>query len=160
MNAVMGAVIAGAARVIAVDTMESRRELARKIGATDAVAPEELVEFAGLDVVIDAVGQPGTVQQAWRTTRRGGTITVVGAGRPNQIVEINAYELFHDDKRLTGSFHGGMNLRKDLPMLERLWRTKRLPIELLIDNTRDLSEINIAVDDQRKGTVLRTILTV
>jgi S-(hydroxymethyl)glutathione dehydrogenase/alcohol dehydrogenase len=158
LNAVMGAVVAGAARVVAVDPMPARRELARAVGATDSATPEEFAEMRGLDVVIDAVGHPPTVQAAWQATRRGGTITVVGAGRPDQVVEINAYELFHDDKRLTGSFHGGISMHRDLPMLVRLWRTGRLPVERLIDSTADLAEINQVVADQRSGSVLRTVL--
>lgn len=159
LNAVMGAVVAGAARVIAVDPMPSRRELALTLGATEPATPEEFGAVTGLDVVIDAVGHPPTVRSAWRAVRRGGTVTVVGAGRPDQVVEINAYELFHDDKRLTGSFHGGISMHRDLPILVGLWRTGRLPVERLIDGTADLAAINEVVAGQQAGTVLRTVLT-
>lgn len=159
LNAIMGAVVAGAARVIAVDPMPSRRELALTIGATEQATPEEFGEVTELDVVIDAVGHPPTVADAWRAVRRGGTVTVVGAGRPDQVVEINAYELFHDDKRLTGSFHGGISMHRDLPILVGLWRTGRLPVERLIDGTTDLTTINEVVTEQQAGTVLRKVLT-
>jgi S-(hydroxymethyl)glutathione dehydrogenase/alcohol dehydrogenase len=159
LNAVMGAVVAGAASLIAVDPMSSRREKALELGATRAVAPEGLEELSDLDVVIDAVGSPATVQSAWRATRRGGTITVVGAGRPDQFVKINAYELFHDDKRLTGSFHGGISMQRDLPVLVALWRSGRLPVEKLIDGVVDLSQINDVVEAQQAGDVVRTILS-
>lgn len=158
LNAVMGAVVAGAARVLAVDPMTSRRERAHSIGATETATPDEFADETGWDVVIDAVGHPPTVAAAWRATRRGGTVTVVGAGRPDQMVEINAYELFHDDKRLTGSFHGGISMHRDLDWMVGLWRSGRLPVESLIDRTTDLSDINQVVTDQQSGEALRVVL--
>jgi S-(hydroxymethyl)glutathione dehydrogenase/alcohol dehydrogenase len=160
LNAILGSVIAGAARLIAVDPLESRRATALSLGATEGMSPAEFAGNAtGLDVVIDAVGQPATVLDAWRAARRGGTITVVGAGRPGETVPIPAYELFHDDKRLTGSFHGGISMRRDLEMLVGLWRAGRLPIEKLISGTADLKAINEVVAAQRDGSVVRTVLT-
>ena len=160
LNAVLGAVIAGAARLVGVDPTEERRRMAASLGATETMAPEEFAEGVhDLDVVIDAVGQPATVLDAWRAVRRGGTVTVVGAGRPGEVVPIPAYELFHDDKRLTGSFHGGMSLRRDLDLLVGLWRAGRLPVERLIADTVDLTEINDVVAAQRDGSVVRTVLT-
>ena len=159
-SALLGALIAGAARVVAVDPMPSRRKFALSLGATEALDPDEFSEaVSGLDVVIDAVGRPATTLAAWRAARRGGTVTVVGAGRPGETVEIPAYELFHDDKRLTGSFYGGISMHRDLPMLVGLWRTGRLPVERLIDCTAGLSQINEVVEAQQAGDVMRTILT-
>jgi S-(hydroxymethyl)glutathione dehydrogenase/alcohol dehydrogenase len=159
LNAVMGAVVAGAARVIAVDPLASRRDFAGELGATESATPDEFAaNFRDLDVVIDAVGHPPTVLTAWRAVRRGGTVTVVGAGRPDQVVEIPAYELFHDDKKLTGSFHGGISMHRDLPMLVGLWRNGRLPVERLIDGTANLADINEVAVQQQAGDVVRTIL--
>ncbi len=160
LNAIMGSIVAGAARVIAVDPLAARREFALTLGATEAASFEEFTaSFTNLDVVIDAVGHPPTVLAAWKAVRRGGTVTVVGAGRPDQVVEIPAYELFHDDKKLTGSFHGGISMHRDLPMLVGLWRSGRLPIERLISGTADLDDINEVVKAQQSGLVVRTILT-
>lgn len=159
LNAVMGAVIGGAARLIGVDPTPARREAALRLGATEAVTPEELEEVRDLDVVIDAVGHTSTILAAWRAARRGGTVTVVGAGRPDVTVPLSAYELFHDDKKLTGSFHGGMRMRRDLDLLVALWRAGRLPVESLLSGTADLADINNVVADQRDGHVVRTVLT-
>lgn len=158
LNALMGAVVAGAARVVAFDPMEKRQALAIELGATAAAEPDQLHAHAPFDVVVDAVGRPPTVRAAWDAVRRGGTVTVVGAGRPDEIVELNAYEVFHDDKRLTGSFHGGISMRRDLTMLVNLWRAGRLPVERLIDDVVDLSEINGVVAAQQSGSVLRTMM--
>jgi S-(hydroxymethyl)glutathione dehydrogenase/alcohol dehydrogenase len=159
LSAVLGAVVAGAARVVAVDPMAARRDFALTVGASEAITPEELTGVGELDVVIDAVGHPPTVRAAWDAVRRGGTVSVVGAGRPDQVVEIPAYQLFHDDKRLTGSFHGGISMQRDLPWLVGLWRTGRLPVDRLIDGTADLADINEVVHAQQAGDVVRTILT-
>jgi S-(hydroxymethyl)glutathione dehydrogenase / alcohol dehydrogenase len=160
LNSIMGAVVAGAGRLIAVDPTERRRAAAIELGATETMSPEQFRDTArDLDVVIDAVGQPPTVLDAWKAVRRGGTVTVVGAGRPGDTVPISAYELFHDDKKLTGSFHGGIRMRRDIGMLVDLWRTGRLPIEKLISGTADLKEINEVVAAQRTGSVVRTVLT-
>jgi S-(hydroxymethyl)glutathione dehydrogenase / alcohol dehydrogenase len=159
LNAILGAIVAGAARLVAVDPTPSRRAAALALGATEAMTPAEFAEQRDLEVVIDAVGQPPTVLDAWKATRRGGTVTVVGAGRPGDTVPLSAYELFHDDKKLTGSFHGGISMRRDIDMLLGLWRTGRLPIEKLISGTADLKEINEVVAAQRDGSVVRTVLT-
>ena len=159
LNAVLGAVIGGAARLVGVDPTPQRRETALALGATEVVAPEEFADMRELDVVIDAVGQPPTVLAAWRAVRRGGTVTVVGAGRPDDTVPLSAYELFHDDKKLTGSFHGGIRMRRDIDMLVGLWRSGRLPIEALISGTADLQEINEVVAAQRDGSIVRQVLT-
>ncbi|WP_022879443.1 alcohol dehydrogenase catalytic domain-containing protein [Microbacterium sp. B19] len=157
LNALLGAIVAGASDLVAVDPMASRRDFALSLGATAAAAPDEFADgFRDLDVVIDAVGAPATVLTAWRSVRRGGTVTVVGAGAPGAVVEIPAYEMFHDDKRITGSFHGGISLRRDLPLLTDLWRTGRLPVEKLLSNPAELADINRVVADQRSGAVVRT----
>jgi S-(hydroxymethyl)glutathione dehydrogenase/alcohol dehydrogenase len=157
LSALLGAIIGGAAELIAVDPMSERRAFALSLGATSAMSPEEFSESKrDLDVVIDAVGAPQTVATAWRAARRGGTITVVGAGAPGAQVQISAYELFHDDKRLTGSFHGGISLRRDLGMLASLWRSGRLPVEKLMHGSATLEGINEVVDAQRSGQVVRT----
>jgi S-(hydroxymethyl)glutathione dehydrogenase / alcohol dehydrogenase len=159
LNAVMGAVVGGAARLVAVDPAERRRAAAAGLGATETMTPEEFRATArDLDVVIDAVGHPPTILDAWKAVRRGGTVTVVGAGRPGDIVPLSAYEIFHDDKKLTGSFHGGIRMRRDIGMLVDLWRAGRLPIEKLISGTAGLAEINEVVAAQRAGSVVRTVL--
>lgn len=160
MSAVLGARIGGASRIVSVDPSDVRRERAAQTGADVAVAPEDLAELGLFDVVIDAVGRPETVSAAWAATRRGGAITVVGAGRPGQLVQIDAYQLFHDEKRLVGCFAGGLSAIRDLPWLVDLWRSGLLPVESLMDGTADLAEINKVAADQASGAVLRTIMTI
>ncbi len=159
LSALFGAIIGGAAELIAVDPLPERRAFALSLGATAAMAPEEFAETKrDLDVVIDAVGAPPTVAMSWKAARRGGTVTVVGAGAPTATVQFSAYELFHEDRKLTGSFHGGISLRRDLPMLTALWRTGRLPVEKLMHGEATLDGINEVVAAQKSGAVVRTPL--
>jgi S-(hydroxymethyl)glutathione dehydrogenase/alcohol dehydrogenase len=164
LNAVMAAAATGAALVVAVDPMPSRRDFALKVGATEAVAPEDLPDAVkatgdGFDVGIDAVGSSRTIRPAWDAVRRGGTLTIVGAGRLDDDVVFSAYELFHDEKKLTGSFYGGLNMHRDLPWLVSLWRSGRLPLEALLEGESPLSEINEVAAAQRSGDVVRVMLT-
>jgi S-(hydroxymethyl)glutathione dehydrogenase/alcohol dehydrogenase len=157
LSALFGAIIGGSAELIAVDPLPERRAFALSLGATAAMSPEEFADGKrDLDVVIDAVGAPATVGLAWKAARRGGTITVVGAGAPSANVQISAYELFHDDKRLTGSFAGGISLRRELSMLTALWRTGHLPVEKLMHGEASLDQINDVVKAQKSGAVVRT----
>lgn len=159
MSAVLGARIGGASHIVSVDPSADRRSRATEVGADVAVAPDDLVGLGQFDIVIDAVGRPETVSAAWDATRRGGAVTVVGAGRPGQLVQIDAYQLFHDEKRLVGCFAGGFVAIRDLAWLVDLWRSGLLPIEKLIDGSADLSALNEVAADQASGAVLRTILT-
>ena len=164
LNAVMGACVAGAGTVVAVDPMASRRQFALTVGATDAVAPEELAAAAksaggGFDVGIDAVGASVTIRAGWDALRRGGTLAVVGAGRLDDEVVFSAYEVFHDEKKLTGSFYGGFNMHRDLDFLVGLWRTGRVPADRLLAGTAPLEAINDVVAAQGSGDVVRTMLT-
>ncbi|MBY4575641.1 alcohol dehydrogenase [Gordonia paraffinivorans] len=164
LSAVQGARIAGAAELIAVDPQSGRRDLARRFGATDAFGPDDdprqaLIDSPGFDVVIDAVANSATIASAWRAARRGGRIAIVGAGRPEDLVELTAQDLFHDEKRLIGSYYGSSDMRREVPRLIALWRAGRLDLEGMVDEVVDLERINDVALGQRSGHTLRTMLT-
>lgn len=164
LSALQGARIAGAAELVAVDPFESRRGLALQLGATHAFGPDDephdaLYDAPGFDVVIDAVARSSTITSAWRNARRGGRVVVVGAGRPDDMVEFSAQDLFHDEKRLIGSYYGSSDMRLELPRLIALWRTGRLDLAAMVDEVVDLEKINDVAASQRAGTSLRTMLT-
>lgn len=164
LSAVQGARIAGAAELVAVDPHSDRQELARKLGATDAFGldadPRQALTAApGFDVVIDAVANAKTIQSAWRAARRGGRIVVVGAGRPEEVVDLTAQDLFHDEKKLIGSYYGSSDMRRELPRLVALWRAGRLDLAGMVDEVVDLENINDVAAAQRAGRTLRAMLT-
>ncbi|MCE4266310.1 Zn-dependent alcohol dehydrogenase [Rhodococcus globerulus] len=164
LSALQGARIAGAAELVAVDPLESRRALALSLGATHAFDPDgdptsALVDSPGFDVVIDAVARSSTITAGWRAARRGGRLVVVGAGRDDDLVQFSAQDLFHEEKKIIGSYYGASDMRREVPRLISLWRAGRLDLSAIVDGVADLDRINDVVSGQRAGTTLRTILT-
>lgn len=164
LSAVQGARIAGAAELVAVDPLEARRAAAERLGATHSFAPDAdpaaaLTDSPGFDVVIDAVAHSTTIATAWAEARRGGRVVVVGAGRPEDMVEFSALQLFHDEKRLIGSYYGTSDMRRELLRLIALWRTGRLDLAGMIDGVVDIEQINAVAERQRSGAGLRTMLS-
>jgi S-(hydroxymethyl)glutathione dehydrogenase / alcohol dehydrogenase len=166
ISVIQGARIAGAAEIVAVDPVERKREWARRFGASHAVGPDELAAAKqeitggdGFDYVFEVVGRSETVRQAYDTTRRGGTVVVVGAGAADDQVSFNMFELFFDEKRLLSSIYGGGDVRRDYDRLIRLWRSGRLDLEGMVTAQVTLDEINDALDAMRGGEVIRTVVT-
>lgn len=164
--AIQAAHIVGAAVVAAVDTVEHKLTWAQDFGATHAVTPDDVESlkaqtFAGdgFDHVFEAVGLSSTIRQAYDLTRRGGQTTVVGAGRFEDTVAFNTFELFFSDKTIRGSWFGGADVRRDYPRLQALWRAGRLDLEGMISARRPLAEANEAFDAMNAGEVIRQILT-
>lgn len=164
LNAIQGARISGAARVVAVDPTPLRRTHALKFGATDVHAQldDDEVKAAapiGFDVVIDAVGNAKTIRGAWDRARRGGRVVVVGAGKADDPVTFSALELFHAEKRLVGSFYGSAHMPLEVPRMVALWRAGRLDLAGLVDAVVPIERINEVVDRQSSGAALRIIVT-
>jgi S-(hydroxymethyl)glutathione dehydrogenase/alcohol dehydrogenase len=76
---------------------------------------------------------------------------VVGAGRADAMVQFSAQELFLHDKRLLGSFYGGADVRRDYPMLLRLWQAGKLDLDGMITTRITLDEVNEALRALRDG---------
>lgn len=147
--------------------MESRRDAALRFGATDAVAPEELADAKaritggeGFDYVFEVVGRSATARTAYENTRRGGTLCVVGAGAMDDLLQINMFELFFDEKRILPSLYGGGDVLRSYDRVIRLWRAGRVDLEGLITHRVRLDQINEAVDQMRSGEALRTCIAV
>jgi S-(hydroxymethyl)glutathione dehydrogenase/alcohol dehydrogenase len=162
--AVQGARVAGAAHIVAVDPVARRRDWAMKFGATEAVAPEELADVAarltgaeGFDYVLEAVGKPGTVRAAFDATRRGGSVTVIGAGSTREQVPVSLYELL-SEKKIQGSYYGGADVDETFDKVITLWRAGRLDLDGMITHRLGLDDINDAVMQMHTGEALRTTL--
>lgn len=165
ISVIQGARICGAAEIVAVDLLESKRNDALRFGATHAVSPDELAELSmqltggeGFDYGFEVIGLSSTIRATFDAVRRGGTCVVVGAGRLDDMVEFNAFELFYLEKTLVGSLYGSADVRRDFHRLLRLWRTGRLDLEGLITQRIGIEGINEAFDDLRTGRVLRTVI--
>jgi len=165
VSIIQGARIAGAAEIVAVDPFENKRDLALRFGATHAAAPEDLaaltgglLEEDGYDYAFEAVGTAGTIRAAYDAVRRGGTACVVGAGGFTEKVEFSPFELFYNDKTLTGTLYGSSDVRREFPRLVRLWKAGRLDLEGMITQKLALEDVNTAFADMQSGKVIRTVI--
>ena len=167
ISVIQGARIAGAAEIVAIDPVESKHEVALRFGATRAVKPEdaeaakaEVTGRAGFDYVFEVVGRSALVKQAYALTRRGGTVTVVGAGKNDDNVDFNMFQLFFDNKKILGSYYGGADPRREYGRLIALWRAGRLDLEGMISARLKLDDVNQALELLRTGAAIRTIIEV
>ncbi|MEV5684689.1 Zn-dependent alcohol dehydrogenase [Streptomyces sp. NPDC052164] len=163
ISTIQGARVQGAAQIVAVDPVASRREAALNFGATEAVSPDELVDVKqritggeGFDYVFEVVGKSATARTAYETTRRGGTLCVVGAGAMDDNFQVNMFELFFDEKRILPSMYGGGDVLRSYERAIALWRAGRIDLASMITHRVRLDGINDALDQMRTGESLRT----
>jgi S-(hydroxymethyl)glutathione dehydrogenase/alcohol dehydrogenase len=163
--AIQGARIAGAAEIVAVDTLAEKLARAPQFGATHVATPDALEALKrevtggdGFDYALECVGSPQTIRAAYDAVRRGGTAVVVGIGRAQEKVEFTAFELSFSEKKLLGSLYGSANVRVDYPRLLRLWQQGKLDLEGMITRRIPLGEINDAFRAIQAGEVIRSVV--
>ena len=167
LSAVMGAKLAGAAAIVAVDPFPFRRQTAIELGATHAFEPksDELVEALqditdgrGADAAIDSAGAPGVLAQAYATVRRGGTVVAVGLPPEGLSGELPASDLAREEKIITGSFYGSCSPQVDMPKVLDLYMDGLLPLDRLVSRAYPLDEINEAFAAMNEGEVARAVI--
>ena len=165
--AVLGASLAGAVRVIAVDVDDRKLEWARQFGATDLVNSRasdpvdrirELTGGFGADVVIDAVGRPETYRQAFYARDLAGTVVLVGVPTPVMGLELPLLDVFGRGGALKSSWYGDCLPSRDFPMLIDLHLDGRLPLEKFVSETIALDDVEKAFGKMERGEVLRSVV--
>ncbi len=165
LSAVNGAALAGAERIIAIDTVASKLEIARELGATDTLnasnadAVKEVREMTGGGVhySFEALGTKATAEQAFGMLRPGGTATIIGMVPLGVKIELHGYD-FLRDRKLQGTSMGGNRFRVDMPRLLSLWRQGRLKLDHLISGRIKLSEINEGFAALKSGAPVRQLI--
>ena len=165
LNCIQGAAIAGAGKVIAVDMLESKLELARQFGAThtvdaspgDPVSSVRDIAGGGVHYAFEAIGMKQTAEQAFGMLRAGGTCTVIGMIPFGESVEIPGYELLFE-KRLIGSNMGSNRFRVDMPRYIDLYLDGRLKLDELVSRRISLDEVNDGFDAMKAGEVARSVI--
>jgi S-(hydroxymethyl)glutathione dehydrogenase/alcohol dehydrogenase len=156
LNVVQGARIAGAARIVAVDALAAKLQMARQFGATDTLvaAPgEDLVKpikkltAGGADFAFECVGGGEIASLAYRSLARGGTAVVVGIAKPTDVTTLRTMSLPFEEKTLTGSFYGSCVPRVDFPRFLSLYLSGQLKLEELITHRYTLEEAPQAFAD-------------
>ncbi len=166
LNAVMGARLVGAARIIAIDRLPAKLDLARRLGATDTIDASEVdpveavreLTGGGVDHAIEVVGIAATIEQAFAMLDTMGTATVVGVAHPDLKVQIPAAQLLLE-KRLQGTKMGSTRFRLDIPFYCDLYLSGRLDLDALLSETIGLDEVNRALEDLDAPTGARTVIT-
>ncbi len=165
LNVVQGARLAGAARIIAVDRVDAKLDLACQLGATDTVnastadAVQEVIGLTGGGVhySFEAIGLKVAAEQAFNMLRPGGTATVIGMIPPGQMVEIPGAALL-SEKKLQGSIMGSNRFRIDMPYFIDLYRQGRLKLDELVAAHIGLDEINDGYAEMKKGETARSVI--
>ncbi|MEV0123131.1 S-(hydroxymethyl)mycothiol dehydrogenase [Streptomyces sp. NPDC050703] len=165
--AVVGARLAGAARIIAVDIDDKKLETARSLGATHTVnsretdpveAVRELTGGNGADVVIEAVGRPETYEQAFYARDLAGTVVLVGVPTPEMKIELPLLDVFGRGGSLKSSWYGDCLPSRDFPMLIDLYRQGRLDLDAFVTETIALEDVEKAFERMHHGDVLRSVV--
>jgi S-(hydroxymethyl)mycothiol dehydrogenase len=165
--AVLGARLAGASKIIAVDLDDRKLEWARGLGATDVVnasqsdpveAIRSLTGGNGADVVIEAVGRPETYKQAFYARDLAGTVVLVGVPTPEMKLELPLLDVFGRGGSLKSSWYGDCLPSRDFPMLVDLYRQGRLDLDAFVSETIALDDVEKAFEKMHKGEVLRSVV--
>lgn len=167
LNAVQGAVLAGASQIIALDILDHKLATAVTFGATAAInaasndprqAVRDLTSGRGADYVFVTVGNAQAISQGLSLLRTGGTAVIVGLPRRDALAQVSAYDLVSKGQRIQGSFMGSSRLSIDVPWLAQLYLQGRLKIDELITARYSLSQINEAIETMEGGEALRNVI--
>ena len=165
LTAVMGAVLAEARVILAVDTSPTKLELATEAGATHTLAPaEDLRERireltdGGADHAIEAIGLTSTVEMAIDLVRPGGVATLVGMTPMAQRASFDVYRFVEDGKQIRGSNYGSSTPAVDFPRIASLYAEGRLPLDLLVTERIGLDGLETALDAMRRGDGVRRVV--
>ncbi|MEX2394822.1 MAG: Zn-dependent alcohol dehydrogenase [Actinomycetota bacterium] len=167
INVIQGARLCGANPIIAIDTVESKLDMAERFGATHRVnssdvnptsVVQELTEGRGVDAAFEVVGVPALERLAFDMTRRGGRAVFVGMAGITDEVTLPSMFLALGEKNVLGCFYGSCDPKRDIPLFLNLWKAGKLDLEGLISQTGKLDDVNGAFEDMEAGKVIRTVL--
>jgi S-(hydroxymethyl)glutathione dehydrogenase/alcohol dehydrogenase len=170
MNALQGARMAGAERIIGVDPLESKRDRAATFGATHTAASmEEAQALVGQEtwgamadkaILTTGVAEGHLVAPLMSLVKKGGraVVTAVAPMSQNE-VQLNLFELAMMRKELVGCIFGNANPRRDIPRLLKHYMDGALKLDELVTTTYDLEDINQGYQDMRDGVNIRGVIS-
>ena len=166
LNIIMGAQLAGADPIIAVDVNNAKMEIAREFGATHSLYSDEttadqvqaLTGGRGADHVFESVGLSGLQEAAFAALRPGGTLTLVGIAPSTSVMELSGAEITRTEKVVRGSFYGSVHPQRDFPLLLDLYTAGRLKLDELVTKRWRLEDINEAYAEMLTGEVARGVI--
>ncbi|MGK5552993.1 zinc-dependent alcohol dehydrogenase family protein [Actinomadura kijaniata] len=166
LAALLAARAAGASTLVAVDVVDHKLDLARRLGATHAVkgGPDTVEQVrdltrGGAEKVIDTTGVVPVLEQSYAATRAGGTTVTVGLPDPGAPLTLPALSLVAEERTLRGSYLGSCVPRRDVPRFVGMYRSGTLPVDALLSHRLTLDEINAGFDRLHTGEAVRQVVT-
>jgi S-(hydroxymethyl)glutathione dehydrogenase/alcohol dehydrogenase len=167
LNAVSGARIAGASRIIVIDIQEKRLNAALRFGATDLIDstktnPVEAVRDLlpeGADHIFDFVGLKAVAEQGLAMLGTGGGLYLVGVARPDVEIGLNIVSAIDGQKRVQGVNFGSTKAKRDLPMYAELYLQGRMNLDDLVSRRISLREVNDGYAALKDGSLTRVVVT-
>lgn len=162
LAALLGARMAGAQTLVAVDVVADKLTLAAELGATHTVlaGPETVAEIreltgGGVAKAIETVGNAQVLEQAYAATARGGVTVTVGLPHPDRMLTIPAVSLVAEERTLRGSYLGSCLPATEVPRFVADYRAGRLPVDRLLTHTLGLEDLNEGFDRLARGEAVR-----
>ncbi|MBR7630286.1 MULTISPECIES: S-(hydroxymethyl)glutathione dehydrogenase/class III alcohol dehydrogenase [Aeromonas] len=168
LSAVIGARLANAGRIIAIDINESKFELARKLGATDCINPndydkpiqEVIVELTdgGVDFSFECIGNVKVMRAALECCHKGwGESVIIGVAGAGQEISTRPFQLV-TGRVWRGSAFGGVRGRSELPSYVQRYMQGEFRLDDFITHTMPLEQINDAFELMHEGKSIRTVI--
>src|SRR6202045_161613 len=167
LNAVSGARIAGASRIIVIDIQAKRLDEAKRFGATDVIdsattkpidAVRDLLP-GGADHVFDFVGLKAVAEQGLAMLGVGGGLYLVGVAKPEVEIGINIFNAIGGQKRVQGVNFGSTNAKHDIPMYAQLYLQGRMNLDDLVSRKISLRDVNDGYAALKDGSLTRVVVT-
>lgn len=166
LNGLMGAKLAGAEKIIAVDISDDKLGLARQLGATHTVNArdddhvQQILDLTngGVDYAFEFSGSIAATETCYKSIRVGGEVIVVGLAPNSGLFSFNPADIVNSEKAIRGSYMGSCVPVRDIPRYIELYRQGRLPVDKLINRSIGFGEINGGFDRLADGLAIRQIL--
>jgi alcohol dehydrogenase len=166
LSSLLGAVAAGARRIVAIARSEQKLAFARELGATDtfnARDPDAIAEIkagtgGGVEYAFEMAGSPTALDSAFQITRRGGTTVTGGLPPPTATLPLHPVTLVAEERTLKGSYIGTAVPGRDIPRYIELYRRGRLPVDKLLSGTLTHNQLNQGFDRLHAGEVVRQVV--
>lgn len=167
LSAIQGCRIAGASRIVAVDTESWKLDLAKRLGATDGVNASDgdpaaqvmQLTGGGVDYAFECIGLSKTAQACIAMLKKGGTAVLVGVLPMGQNIEVPGIDFLLSEKKLIASMMGSNSFRVDMPRYVDFYLRGQLKLDEMISARLPLDEINTAFDQMRAGKAARSVIT-
>ena len=166
LSGLMGAVLAGAGRIVAIDLSDEKLGLARQLGATDTVNARDVdhvqqvrdLTNGGVDYAFDLAGTIKAMETAYLVTRWGGTTVTAGLSPIQADFSFKQSGLVSEEKTIKGSYMGSCVPVRDIPRFIALYQQGKLPVDRMVSQRIGFDELNVGFDRLQDVATVRQVL--